>query len=482
MKKRAPSPPPTPASRTFRRPLVGAVAAVLLLLVVGIWFESSRSSAPVAGVSAGTPTGYPELVFDPPPTLTQAAATRLFNEDTYLIDFIRRYGPEAATTAVRDWAEAVGVTHCHDRAHEIGRMAYDVFGVQAFAFAGHSCKSGAMHGVTESHLSARGTDNLAADVEAICADAVRQFFRHQCVHGIGHGLLAWVDYELPEALGICEPLTSGADRESCYSGVFMENISGSLAGGMVESEMQHAGAHGHANGPGAPPRAERKGRYLRADDPHYPCNDVADRYVPACYSVQTYHMLTFYENDFAAVARECSSLTRQDLRDTCFSSLGRDVGNNFLGNPEGAIAICGLIDSRYRLNCLEEVVQDWFWEEASAGLALDFCGRMLGSDNESVRCYWQIAWRASDLFAAPPQYRNFCSRFGADYVWLCDFVLFQRLDQFGSQGRMDWVNATPADLREIYNLCRRSFEDAYCEMTLFQQLEAAHRARITAGS
>jgi hypothetical protein len=488
-----------------RRRLVFGAAGVLLFVLGAVAFTALRTGP--AGPSAQRPlaAGVPALAFEPLPPLAEIPATRLFEDDAYLQDFIERHGPAAATIAVRDLAETAGVTHCHDRAHQIGRMAYDLFGAQAFAFAGHSCKSGAMHGVTESFLSERGTQDLAADVELLCATVVRDFFRHQCVHGVGHGLLGWVSYELPEALEFCDGLGQPADRESCYSGVFMENISGSLAGGMAGSEMEHAGAHHHADASvassggassgenagrgsaeanmvpetagGATPIA-RNAQYLRPDDPHYPCTDVEERYVNACYSVQTYHMLTVYDNDFGAVANECSSLATASLQDICFSSLGRDVGNNFIGNPAGAIATCDAIQSAYRLNCLEEVVQDWFWEESSAGVALDFCGRLTEDFDEGVRCYWQIAWRGSDLYATPQHYRTFCGKFDQNYAWLCDFVLFQRLDQFGPQGRVAWTEATPAELKQIWEVCGRAFEDAYCEITLFQQMEAVHRSQF----
>jgi len=466
-----------------RHVLFGGGAALLLLVIGGVWLSLASPSS--------SATGYSELSFEPLPEITASEAVRLFEDDAYLMAFIERHGPEGATTAIRDWGESVGVTHCHDRAHEIGRMAYDLFGTQAFAYAGHSCKSGAMHGVTESLLAERGTEDLAEEVAVLCATVVRDFFRHQCVHGVGHGLLGWVSYELPDALELCDRLTEEADRVSCYSGVFMENISGSLAGGMVESGMDHAGMHhhGHAvqggegDAPMSPEAAraatiERSAQYLHPDDPHYPCDVVEERYVDACYSVQTYHMLTVHENDFGAVARECESLPTEVRREICFSSLGRDVGNHFPGDPETAIETCGLIESHHRLDCLEEVVQDWFWEEASAGVALDFCQRLDGFD-ENVRCYWQIAWRASDLYETPREYRSFCGAFQADYSWLCDFVLFQRLSQFAPQGRTDWIQETPTELREAWSACRQTIdEDTLCEILLFQQLEAFHRARI----
>ena len=43
------------------------------------------------------------------------------------------------------------------------------------------------------------------------------------MYGIGHGVLAWASYEIPESLDICDALPTNQDHQSCYSGVFMEN-------------------------------------------------------------------------------------------------------------------------------------------------------------------------------------------------------------------------------------------------------------------
>ena len=73
---------------------------------------------------------------------------------------------------------------------------------------------------------------MAENFALICSNELNSFFRHQCVHGIGHGLMAWTSYELNDALEICKELSEGVNQRSCYSGIFMENVVFGLSGSM----------------------------------------------------------------------------------------------------------------------------------------------------------------------------------------------------------------------------------------------------------
>lgn len=121
---------------------------------------------------------------------------------------------------------------CHQRAHDLGRLSYEKFGAMAFSLSGHECHSGGYHGATEGFFRDQGTSRLAENVALICSNELNSFFCHQCVHGIGHGLMAWTSYELNDALEICKELSEGVDQRSCYSGIFMENVVCGLSGSM----------------------------------------------------------------------------------------------------------------------------------------------------------------------------------------------------------------------------------------------------------
>ena len=221
------------------------------------------------------------------------------------------------------------------------------------------------------------------------------FLRHQCVHGIGHGLMAWTSYELLDALPLCDGLQEERNQLSCYSGIFMENVVGGLAGTM-----------GHTT------------EYL-SDDPHFPCNILAQRYVAPCYFYQTSRAVALFGYDFARTAQFCREAPSSAHRE-CFLSLGRDIGLVSRGEPAKAIELCGnATGADNRQACLEGAVQDRFWQPAGADEALTFC-RMLVRKNEKDACYWTITFRAKELYEDASSLRGFCAEVEEPYRKWCE--------------------------------------------------------------
>jgi plastocyanin len=302
----------------------------------------------------------------------------LFQNDALLAQYVETYGP-AATIALLAENEARLSGDCHQRAHIVGRVAYERFGALAFSLAGHECHSGGYHGATEALFRERGTVNL----EAVCGNELNSFFRHQCVHGVGHGLMAWTSYELFDGLELCDKLSASTDQLSCYSGVFMENLVGGLSGSM-----------GHVT------------EYL-SNDPHYPCNILSERYMPHCYYYQTSRMVQLFSGDFQKVAQGCAE-SPESAHVLCYQSMGRDVGGMTRGRPAEAIEDCGYVQAGpYRLDCLEGAVQDSFWDKGGADDALAFCG-LLSESQEAGRCYNTIIARAHQIYDSPEGLGGFC--------------------------------------------------------------------------
>ena len=342
-----------------------------------------------------TETVDPEsLTFAPMAPLTPEEALILFGDDAALREAIETYGPSAVVGELSRTGDVLGI-NCHQRAHTLGRLAYNLYGATAFSLSAHQCQSGSYHGATEAMFRERGTSDLAKDVQAICSDTTNVFFRFQCIHGIGHGLMAWTNYELVEALDICESLKDTlrgrADITSCYSGVFMENVVGGLSGAM-----------GHYT------------RYLSGADHHYPCNILeGEGRVKSCYFYHTSHMIKLFRNDFRTLAVACSEAP-EFAQPQCFQSMGRDVGQQTRGYPDQAIERCYyILDRAYQLDCIEGAVQDWFWEASGADIALSFCHTLIGSDAKE-RCYITIMRRAKNILQ-PDELTAFCNQVEPGY-------------------------------------------------------------------
>ena len=321
-----------------------------------------------------------------PEQLSLAQYVDLYDSEEALTRFLREYGPAQAVLALEEGA-AYTNADCHQRAHDAGRAAYDLFGAAAFYLSSHECQAGTYHGATEALFRDRGTANLQEDVSALCSYASVQFYYLQCLHGVGHGLMAWTSYELPDALALCEELETPRDHRACYSGVFMENVIGGLSGLM-----------GHVT------------EYL-SEDPHYPCSAIQEKYVQMCYFYQSTRMMVLYENDFGRVAETCADAPLE-AHHHCFRSMGRDVGGFSAGDPARAIQLCGAAEgSMNRGYCIEGAVQNRFWDTSGADEALAMCA-MPTDRGDRFACYRTIVFRAQELYETNEVYYAFCERVG----------------------------------------------------------------------
>ena len=363
------------------KPLLNALALVVWTLAVFVCSSSAEQ-------------------FETPRDIPVQDYVDLLKDDALLVEYVKRYGPKNTVKLLKEGEKYTNVD-CHQRAHYLGRAAYEEFGAAAFALSSHECQAGSFHGATEAFFAARGTANLEQDVATICSVTDNRFFRHQCIHGVGHGLMAWTHYELHDALSLCDRMPAAPDKGSCYSGVFMENVVGGLSGMM-----------GHAT------------RYLKNDDPHFPCDIVRERYKAPCYFYQTSHMLKVFDRDFAKVAQACAEAMPAAHR-SCFQSYGRDVGSATRKDPAAAVRYCGHAPAGpNRADCIKGAVQDRFWEKSGADDALAMCA-LVEDAAEKDACYRTIVVRARDLLAAREESDGFCARVGERWRKWCGEVLSQ---------------------------------------------------------
>lgn len=313
----------------------------------------------------------------------------IFTDKQLLYSYVKKHGPTQATKQLNKLSSTFG--SCHEPAHDAGRFSYSLFGGEAFQKCSSECHSGCYHGASESYFQEKGVKNLVGDLNLLCNESLNAFFSHQCIHGIGHGLMAYADYDIHEALHNCDTLPTGA--ASCYSGVFMENI----VGGLAQDE-------GHFT------------KYLN-DDPHFPCTVVEDKYKQACYYYQSSRMVQLFNGDFAKVAVECGEIA-PEYKSSCFASMGRDVGGATRGNPTLAIKDCSYVPSgQFRQDCLSGAVQDSFWDPSGEEDALSFCALLKGEE-KSV-CYNTIIPRATEVLEKGEAFKNFCQKVEKEFQNQC---------------------------------------------------------------
>lgn len=229
---------------------------------------------------------------------------------------------------------------CHQLTHIIGRATAERYGdvPTAFSYGDSFCWSGHYHGVMEFVVAKLGLENLEKEMPNICktvAEKSRYSFDHyNCVHGLGHGVMGVNSNELFVALKSCDALTDWWERESCYGGVFMENV-------MVDFNN------------------ETTTKYLKPEDPMYPCNAVEEKYKQQCYLMQTSYALKVQGYNFKTVFADCDKV-EEKFRNTCYQSLGRDASGNTVSNIQGTNERCVIgKDVQAVSNCVIGAVKDF---------------------------------------------------------------------------------------------------------------------------
>lgn len=350
------------------------LAGGLVLVTLGIMAAAHLPGLGSSKFAGNNKSEQPSIPFDQNISETSEA---IFSDDKALYSYVKKFGPKKTVLALHNLEAKLG--DCHTSAHKAGRFSYDIYAEQAFKDGSAECHAGLYHGATEAYFKKNGTANLAQNLQTICSYGGNDFFSHQCLHGVGHGLMAWTGYELPDALQNCDKLPS--QQSSCYTGVFMENIVGGLAEEATEQQKQELGGHFT--------------KYL-SDDPQYPCNAVDEKYKGSCYFMQTSRTIKLFDGDFAKVAAACQGAPAAH-QFNCFSSMGRDIGSVHRTDDSKAIAMCGYATAgEMRIGCLNGAVQDSFWDPSGQDVALAFCAK-LSEEPQKKNCYDTIFERGDFL-------------------------------------------------------------------------------------
>jgi len=294
--------------------------------------------------------------------------------------------------------------HAHEYAHGIGIEAFgksaDIVGT--FAACGDGYSSGCRHGVIQAYFESRH-QVTQPEVEGLCqpfkGSSQSRWVLFQCVHGMGHGLTMFYGHNLPRALTDCDLLVDGWDRESCYGGAFMESIINATTPHHPASALA---AQGHHQETAVTFKA------IEPKDPLYPCSIMADRYLHACYQMQTSVMLNLNHGDIGDAARSCERAPAH-VRSICFQSLGRDATSYTLRDPQKTVDLCHKAREPYRPGCYfgaAKALVDW---TATTDAAFAFCG-IVANEAGGPTCYQALGEEIATLLASKAEREQQCMR------------------------------------------------------------------------
>lgn len=276
-----------------------------------------------------------------PPILFSCGQSDWDCYEQYYVDVTKRGSTEKAFEDLRARYPNDGYARamCHPLTHVIGRAASEKFETPGDAYLEGDpfCWSGYYHGVLEGVIGRIGLKNLPSQMDTICV-SIRErkgygFDYYNCVHGLGHGVMAITQNELWESLDYCDKLTGAWEQLSCASGAYMENI---IADGKMHTT-----------------------KFLNPGEPLYPCNTSPEKYKSTCYLMQTSYMLKINGRDFKKTFEWCSDVEIPH-RTTCYESLGRDASGGTTSNIEQTYAICMLgTNAEQQKHCVIGAVKDF---------------------------------------------------------------------------------------------------------------------------
>ena len=261
-------------------------------------------------------------------------------------------GPDAALDKFDEDIKTPGPieSDCHRIVHAIGAGSlahFDGNVGQAFVAGRASCTSGYYHGILERAFLGVPQSQLGAKANQFCSSPqvrTTEFIAYQCVHGLGHGLMIYTGYDLPESLKTCDKLKNGWDATSCTGGVFMENYQSSYG---------------------------VKSRWLKNNDLIYPCNSVAKRYKYYCYDLVTARILPKVNYNWPKAAKVCRK-SEPGWVAICFQSMGRDASGSTRLDPVKILNICKVAGDMAR-ECIYAAAKDMAYTDVSPRRAKVLC-------------------------------------------------------------------------------------------------------------
>jgi hypothetical protein len=314
--------------------------------------------AEMAGGSGGHHSGSPISADDP--VVRQLSASLQSGGTIAALDKLESLSSQNEAT----------LTLAHQYVHELGRMVYESYpdASEAFSSCDQRFESGCYHGVLQGYFEEH-PNFTGRDISGLCQGVAgsNTNLNFQCLHGLGHGLTLFFNHNLLRPLRYCDFLADTWQQASCYGGVFMENIVWSQS---PESD-----------------RSQSPGETVIDEDPHYPCNSVAEKYRWDCYAMQSSVILYLNGWDIEEAFVECDNAEEAYIS-ACYYSMGRDVAGYTQHDPVASRQLCMLSQPPNRTWCFDGAARTLVNLEGTTEGAFELC-RHAPSDSKE-RCYRAI--------------------------------------------------------------------------------------------
>jgi len=258
---------------------------------------------------------------------------------------------------------------CHEVTHFLSRSEYERLNSIAGVYAecNSTCHGGCYHGTLEAYLQQKNLDGekLKTEFGKACGSIENYnspLVFNECLHGLGHAAMYVTDTELLLSLALCDQIKAQDGKERCYSGAFMENSSSST-------------------------NRDHPGKYVKADDPMYPCNSLEEKYLKLCWRYQSSYFSIISNTDWKKVVSLCKQVPDK-YQEECFRTIGTNqVG--FTADIKKMKDDCKLVPEEFQNVCISGVVSSFSYRfVGDSSKMINFCSIVDSSEKEA--CFKQI--------------------------------------------------------------------------------------------
>lgn len=284
-------------------------------------------------------------------------------------------------------------TDLHLLAHVVGDVLYRQQGTAGMRHCTNDFRNACSHSIVVGTLLEKGISALR-DIVHACKDAPGGKGAYtMCFHGLGHGVLAYTNYNMERAVELCSMLGTEEYNEreffECVGGMTMEMLAG------VHNPEQWA---------------REKEKYFREDDPLYPCTA---EFIPAkakamCYTYITPRLLEAAGGSLGNPLPEhfkkafvyCGKIINTRDRKTCYGGFGKEfivfakgrdiraieaLNNEQLSNVYAWCQLADMLEGRRA--CIESAVGSLYWGgENEPDVVVRFCS-VQKTEEEMYLCY-----------------------------------------------------------------------------------------------
>ena len=306
----------------------------------------------------------------------------------------------------------------HPLAHALGRFAIAQHknDLSVIAQCRPIFEAGCYHGVLEGFLASQkslDSNTIASICSAVeHANPSRQPAL-ECSHGLGHGLLERVGYDLPRALATCDYLAAEDARGECHDGVFMENVVHGLGDSMITVGDEALSAQHHMmQMEGARPNRE----YFRKQDLAFPCDSVAATYQSSCWSYQPLVAIQFTKVNFQKTLHLCDHASGASATN-CYRGFGKQSTGWYNDRAADIVKTCETATPPHVGDCLAGAVEayvDYAW---TPDRAIEFCRAVPNAAKDG--CYDEIGARMGVIRTDSSSLSLDCSRAETPYAAVC---------------------------------------------------------------